>query len=1060
MKKIYFLVVVMVFTFLGAKGQIISQYVETSSGTTPKGIEIWNNTARTLNFSVNNLVIQQGSNGGALSTLVTISSGTLAANAVIVIGTSDMEATVTGNGAVFVTQAFTFNGDDALAVRYGGTTTDVFGLPGNDPGTAWTGSGVSTANSNIQLKTGITAGDLDGWTDPSIRFETVSTDNSITGFGLAPISVPCSAPNIQASDITFSSIGINTMTVGWTNGDGLARIVVMNTTNSFTDPTDGTTPIPDPNYGGSGEQVVYNGNGNSVDIAVLSPATTYWYRVYEYNCIALNTKYNISAAANNPNSQVTVASCAAPLTQASGINFTAVAGTSMTINWTPGNGSKRIVIINTTNSFTDPVDGTDPSPNTIYSGSGEQVIYNNTGSSVSVTGLSFGTTYWYRVYEYNCSGVNTKFNTSTATDNPLSQATTAAPALGLQLTAANTNYVIDFDNTVANVNNGQYLGTGFTTSPVAGQLNSDAWATTGMSDGGGGFGGSYTTLDFARGTSSGGVGTGGYYAFTVSTGNSAFGIQPGGNDWTPGTLTLKVQNNTGSVLSSLGLAYKVFNFNDGLYSGTFNFSYSVDNVTYIPVSTVDFASIEAADGSPVWKAYLRSLSITGLTVANGDYIYLRWLGDDNGGSTSRDEFALDDISIVANPTTVYPSVGGNITQANITGNVQLSSNLTIEDLLALNGGKVFLGNNDLYVVNSLPAAVAPYSATSYVVTNGAGSFKRDVIENTGYTFPIGNTANLQLAQIDFTEVFNGAQNVLNTLSTRFINGASGSNGLPLGESGDNIQRTSDYGYWELNAQNPSPNLYRGTFTAKGFFDIIDYTKIHLVKRDNSASPWTLNGVHFTTTGSNSLAVLERTDMVGFSQFGVGGQNNVSLPVKFVDVSAAKAGSAIRIAWSNLTELNITEYVVERSANGQQFTAINMQNALRNDGGKASYSQIDASPILGVSYYRISAVEVDGKKFYSIIVRVDTRQSNTTDINLYPNPVRDGQFVMQIPELNAGKYNLQVFNAVGQQVITQTIEHLGGFAIRSVQLPTGQTSGVYTVVLVGENAKMTKAFLVQ
>ncbi len=111
------------------------------------------------------------------------------------------------------------------------------------------------------------------------------------------------------------------------------------------------------------------------------------------------------------------------------------------------------------------------------------------------------------------------------------------------------------------------------------------------------------------------------------------------------------------------------------------------------------------------ESHLRSLSITGLTVANGDYIYLRWLGDDNGGSTSRDEFALDDISIVANPTTVYPSVGGNITQANITGNVQLSSNLTIEDLLALNGGKVFLGNNDLYVVNSLPAAVAPYSAT-------------------------------------------------------------------------------------------------------------------------------------------------------------------------------------------------------------------------------------------------------------------------------------------------------------------------------------------------------------
>jgi len=40
-------------------GQIISQYVETNSGTVPKGIEIWNNTASTLDFSTNNLIIQK-----------------------------------------------------------------------------------------------------------------------------------------------------------------------------------------------------------------------------------------------------------------------------------------------------------------------------------------------------------------------------------------------------------------------------------------------------------------------------------------------------------------------------------------------------------------------------------------------------------------------------------------------------------------------------------------------------------------------------------------------------------------------------------------------------------------------------------------------------------------------------------------------------------------------------------------------------------------------------------------------------------------------------------------
>ena len=38
-------------------GQIISQYVETAKGTNPKGIEIYNNTGATLDFSTTNLTV-------------------------------------------------------------------------------------------------------------------------------------------------------------------------------------------------------------------------------------------------------------------------------------------------------------------------------------------------------------------------------------------------------------------------------------------------------------------------------------------------------------------------------------------------------------------------------------------------------------------------------------------------------------------------------------------------------------------------------------------------------------------------------------------------------------------------------------------------------------------------------------------------------------------------------------------------------------------------------------------------------------------------------------------
>ncbi|MCX6305858.1 MAG: T9SS type A sorting domain-containing protein [Bacteroidetes bacterium] len=113
------------------------------------------------------------------------------------------------------------------------------------------------------------------------------------------------APTIQAHDITFSGITANTMTATWTNGDGAKRITLVNTTNTFTSPADGADPVANPVYGGSGQQVIYNGTGNTIPVTGLVGNTTYWYRVYEYNGTGSSTKYLTTTATLNPNSQVT-----------------------------------------------------------------------------------------------------------------------------------------------------------------------------------------------------------------------------------------------------------------------------------------------------------------------------------------------------------------------------------------------------------------------------------------------------------------------------------------------------------------------------------------------------------------------------------------------------------------------------------------------------------------------------------------------------------------------------------------------------------------------------------
>ena len=191
-------------------GLIISQYVETNSGSTPKGIELWNTTGATIDFTATPLTVYAartssgnigafGSSTSANDT-VTVNTGTLADNAVMVIGTADMGDYLTANAlsVLFVVNNWYFNGDDALQVQLDGIVQDTFGQDNvSDPGSNWGGNEATakTSNSAIALKTGVTTGDINGWDNPDARFETVTVDgvavvpNSATGlngFGVAP----------------------------------------------------------------------------------------------------------------------------------------------------------------------------------------------------------------------------------------------------------------------------------------------------------------------------------------------------------------------------------------------------------------------------------------------------------------------------------------------------------------------------------------------------------------------------------------------------------------------------------------------------------------------------------------------------------------------------------------------------------------------------------------------------------------------------------------------------------------------------------------------------------
>jgi nitrogen fixation protein FixH len=125
-------------------------------------------------------------------------------------------------------------------------------------------------------------------------------------------------------------------------------------------------------------------------------------------------------------------------TAASGLTFGTVTDTSIAVSWTNGNCDKRLVVVKSGAAVGGtPTDLTAYTANATFgSGStiaaGEYVVYADTGTSVTVTGLTAGTTYYFKIFSYNIgAGTDGTSSAYLSTGAPTGNTTTllAAPTL-------------------------------------------------------------------------------------------------------------------------------------------------------------------------------------------------------------------------------------------------------------------------------------------------------------------------------------------------------------------------------------------------------------------------------------------------------------------------------------------------------------------------------------------------------------------------------------------------------------------------------------------------------
>ena len=124
--------------------------------------------------------------------------------------------------------------------------------------------------------------------------------------------------------------------------------------------------------------------------------------------------------------------------------------------------------------------------------------------------------------------------------------------------------------------------------------------------------------------------------------------------------------------------------------------------------------------------------------------------------------------------------------------------------------------------------------------------------------------------------------------------------------------------------------------------------------ENSGNPDEIGGVTFTNTTVSSIPPSTACPQSGGTCY-----TAVVLPVELISFEGVCEGSGTELTWQTASEYNSAFFIVERAGVEGQFEIIEKIPGSLNSSDLLTYYCSDEHPLLGINYYRLLQVDVDG-----------------------------------------------------------------------------------------------------
>ena len=166
-----------------------------------------------------------------------------------------------------------------------------------------------------------------------------------------------------------------------------------------------------------------------------------------------------------------------------------------------------------------------------------------------------------------------------------------------------------------------------------------------------------------------------------------------------------------------------------------------------------------------------------------------------------------------------------------------------------------------------------------------------------------------------------------------------------------------------------------------------------------------SGTQLPGDATTGTVLSEVQSVFGPYTFGIAGA--AALPIRLLSFEAKKQNNGAALEWK--TEDLPVSFEVLRSTDGSNYSKI---GTVRGIAGTKTYRFFDNNLQVGVNYYRLRSVEIDGAVSYSKVVAVINKESGIEITTLAPNVVVD-RTKLSITAARGGRMDIVVTDMSGR-----------------------------------------------